>query len=437
MVFSLTPLLTEKDDILSSEGGIDPLGLYQIADALAGELVPGVRERQKHPRFLTAIAVSLAICAEFEDDIVASDGVSEPWQIFEWYLVEGLVRKFPVDKSERLGLPGSDKAVRAISDRVPLSAKRYLKTPSVFGYHGVYRSLARKLRIEQSGQLGDLGLELISTWAQEQKIEGFIGTIGGAGQEIKRNLVKAVASGIESGGTCRKPGWAGWDFFSEYLRPYGAGKRENKILRNAILGDDQGFRRETFECIIADKGLAAWEKNKSERQFHQVLRQRANDRLGKLLDAIDTYETFARLCQDAFDDCLYLMTEKSSTTSLQELSNSVAVQKAAKEVPILFLKVLQQLEPFGQLSIHFRNTFEDLCDQLSTISWVERLIQHHERIQDLKPPEGKNSWFELWDKGLIVRPLYRRDKGGRHDDTYVHGYRTHSLWSFAKDLQLI
>jgi len=53
----LTPLLTEADPAETSEGSIDPLGLYSIADALVTRLVPGVRERQKHPRFLTAIAV--------------------------------------------------------------------------------------------------------------------------------------------------------------------------------------------------------------------------------------------------------------------------------------------------------------------------------------------------------------------------------------------
>ena len=51
---ALAPLLTEKDEIESGEGGIDPLGTEPFADRLAIKLVPGVRERQRHPRFLTA-----------------------------------------------------------------------------------------------------------------------------------------------------------------------------------------------------------------------------------------------------------------------------------------------------------------------------------------------------------------------------------------------
>ena len=75
-------------------------------------MVPGVRERQTHPRFLTSIAVSLSLCSEFDEDIVAADGVSEPWQVFEWYFVEGMVRSTKDAKLLR-GLPGQQKSLPA------------------------------------------------------------------------------------------------------------------------------------------------------------------------------------------------------------------------------------------------------------------------------------------------------------------------------------
>jgi hypothetical protein len=52
--------------------------MYAIADSLAVRMIPGVRERQRHPRFLTTIAVSLSLCAEFDESIVATDEISEP-----------------------------------------------------------------------------------------------------------------------------------------------------------------------------------------------------------------------------------------------------------------------------------------------------------------------------------------------------------------------
>ena len=63
----LMPLLSEADPRVSAEGSIDPLGTYAIADALAVRMIPGVRERQLHPRFLTSIAVSLALTRESDD----------------------------------------------------------------------------------------------------------------------------------------------------------------------------------------------------------------------------------------------------------------------------------------------------------------------------------------------------------------------------------
>jgi hypothetical protein len=38
------------------------------------------------------MAVSLSLCSEFADEVLASDGVSEPWLVWEWYVVEGMVR---------------------------------------------------------------------------------------------------------------------------------------------------------------------------------------------------------------------------------------------------------------------------------------------------------------------------------------------------------
>ena len=131
----LIPFLSEADPRESTEGSIDPLGTYAIDDAIAVKLVPGVRERQQHPRFLTHLAVSLSLTAEFEDRPIG-DEFTEAWQVFEWYVVEGLVRR-ATDKSKLRGLPGQEKATKTIQDKVPMNASRYLKTPSAFGFHGI------------------------------------------------------------------------------------------------------------------------------------------------------------------------------------------------------------------------------------------------------------------------------------------------------------
>jgi hypothetical protein len=62
------PFLTSYDPPGTSEGTLDPLGLYQIADQLAVQLVPAVRERMQRIRFLTAIAVGTLITEGIEDN---------------------------------------------------------------------------------------------------------------------------------------------------------------------------------------------------------------------------------------------------------------------------------------------------------------------------------------------------------------------------------
>lgn len=194
------PFLTEMDTAEKSEGGLDPLGLEAIADALGTRLVPGVRERQTHPRYLTTIAVGLAVCEAFDSGRVATDGVSDPRRVFEWYVVQGLVLRFP---GRPVGVPGSLKAAKAIDDRVPLSAARYLKTPSVFGFHGIYRLLARTLGVESGERLGEFGYELLNVWSWEQGLTGFYGSNAGPGTQERHKLTRAVEDGLLKSATDR------------------------------------------------------------------------------------------------------------------------------------------------------------------------------------------------------------------------------------------
>ncbi|MBI3462529.1 MAG: hypothetical protein HY000_05635 [Planctomycetes bacterium] len=434
MSYALAPLLSEKDEAESAEGGIDPPGLYTIADALGVKLVPGVRERQSHPRFLTCMAVSLAVCGEFEEDTLARDAVSEPWLVFELYLVEGLVRTS--EGTETIGLPGSLKAKRAVDDRVPLSAKRYLKTPSVFGFHGIYRLLTRTLGVQSGDRLGELGYELLTIWAKEQGLDGFVGTAPGPGQAMRRQWVDAVKDGWENAATARSGAWAGWNFFREHLGIYNAGRRERQQIASMLLNDASGFRRDVIELLVSPGGRDVWEATKSERRFHEILRRGARDELRLLLDAIASYETFSRLCQDSFDDCLLEMTRQRGKTPPAQLGRLTSVELASRQVPEIFGEVLEKLDPFGEAA-RFRDIFGSLAERGDATSWAERLAEHHRKTQQLKPPDGKNPWFGRFDGNYIIRPLYCRDEGGQHDDSYVHAYRAGPLWSFAKDLKLV
>lgn len=437
----MMPMLTEADPKVSAEGSIDPLGMYAIADALAVRMIPGVRERQTHPRFLTAIAVSLSLCSKLGEDDIAVDGVSEPWQVFEWYLVEGLVRSAS-DRAHLSGLPGQDKAANAIKDGVPLSEKRYLKTPNVFGFHGVYRALARDTGIERAGTLEAIGYELLKTWEKEQGLEGFIGTATGKGTQVRSQLLDAIRDGLNQGAVARKAGWTGWDFFSKHLGIYDAGPREAKVIANALFNHEGGFRHEVLGSLVSKHGQSLWsseaeQRTFSERRFHEFLADRVSPPLRELIQAIDAYERFCRVLQDAFDDCLLRMSQFQQRIHPREFGDLVGVMHAADQIPKIFGDVSEKLDPFDETK-RFDVAFSTLAESLPAVAWAERLLDHHCNVQKSKLPAGKAPWFDRFDDGsCMIRTGYVRDAGGRHDDAYVHAYRTKSLWSFALDLGLV
>ena len=455
----MAPMLSERDVAPGTEGGIDPLGLAAIADRLGTRLVPGVRERQRHPRFLTAIAVSLAVCEDFDPEKVAKDEVSEPWQVFEWYLVEGLARtsQTNADESDAVesdqpkvtrdeartmrGVPGSLKARQALDHGVSLSAKQYLRTPRVFGFHGVYRLLARTLGIEDksTGRLGAAGEELLQIWSKTSGLTGFVGSGDGEGKTLRRELHKAVADGLQKAATDRGKGWSRWQFFRDHLDLYSAGKSEADFIMQRLLDDREGYRRKVLEFLISADGQTTFKTTKSERAFHAALRSHATDGLGQLLDAIGQYEAFARLCQNAFDDCLTEMTGPGKVTTNQ-LGKLPSVKQAAEQVSGLIEELLARLEPFKE-SARLRDSCGSLASRCSPAEWASLLLQHHCDTQHRKQP-AKQPWIVPMDGGhWQIRTLYRErfqeTKRSANADDYVHAYRTNSLWSFTHDLKVL
>lgn len=430
------PTLSEADPAVSVEGSIDPLGLYTLADALAVRLVPGVRERQKHPRFLTAMAVAFAVCDDFPPDTLAADEVSEPWQVFEWHQVQGqvLTAKHPDDLK---GLPGQEKVRSALRDHVPLSAKRYLKTPTVFGFHGIYRALSRDVGLELADRLGEVGHELLTVWEREQGLSGLTGSGDGPGKPLRRKLRDAVSEGVVTGCVNRTKGWDGWEFFSKHLGIYSAGEREAAVITAALRDPDSGHRRTVFDALVGAGGQKLWQEEKSERRFHASLLPTAGDGLTELLRAIDVYERFSRLMQDAFDDVRFHLSHPQRRLAASEFATLPNVVRAAQGVPDLFQEVAERLAPFV-LAAKFQDAFGTLAERCHHEEWVSKLLDHHFRVQASKPPNGKAAWFDRFDGGgYLVRTGYLRDAGGKGGDEYVHAYRTGSLWQFAQDLKQV
>ncbi|HEU4476591.1 MAG TPA: hypothetical protein VFR71_07860, partial [Methyloceanibacter sp.] len=136
--------MTLPDPLVTGEGALDPLGLAMIGDRLADQILPGLRARMSRPRFVTALAVSAAVCDGLEDRF-AADGITPAYLVFEWLVVEAFVRESDEEATRRI--PGIQKARDVQSSGDAMCARTYLKTPTVFGFHGVYKPLARHLNL--------------------------------------------------------------------------------------------------------------------------------------------------------------------------------------------------------------------------------------------------------------------------------------------------
>lgn len=283
---------------------------------------------------------------------------------------------------------------------------------------------------------------MLRLWSREQGLAGFVGTGNGRGNQLRAQLREALKDGLDRCAVARTKGWAGWRFFAEHLAPRRPGRREAGFLTRTLLGDDgKGFRREVLEFLTSPAGQRVWgreveTRRLSERAFHEALRPRASAELQRLLVAIDAYERFARLIQNAFDECLYEMTRRGRYVSASSLGRLDAVRRASRAAGAAVREAAERLEPFG-LAATCHERFGTLGEGDTPDQWLAQLMEHHRTSQRRKPPNGKLPWFEGDERGYLVRPLYRRDEPAAPNDAYVHQFRTRPLWSFAHDLRML
>ena len=154
-------------------------------------------------------------------------------------------------------------------------------------------------------------------------------------------------------------------------------------------------------------------------------------RLGMGVNGQD--ETFARMLQNAFDDCLVQMTRAARKVRADALTASPLVQQAVRETPGQFSRLVDRLADYG-LTIPFQERFGALAERAAPAAWIRALLEHHTRVQRQKPPAGREPWMLIDSGEYLLRPLYRRDTADGDPDAYAHTYRTAALWQFAMDL---
>lgn len=437
--FPVIPLFSREDPEQSSEGGLDPLGMAALSESLAGKLVPGVRERMSRARFLTAVAVSREVCRDCDTE---APGL-ESWLAFELYLVEALVRgSRGVDSSQILGLPGSQKGAAAVDSGLPLATRRYLKTPSVFGVHGVYKTLATALNHERDEMPAARGSELAEIWAREQGLTGFTGG-SGPGSDFRRLIATAVEETRAAMETRRSAAWRGWKLISDHLHPNQLGRREAAFLRDGILQDQRGFRGEVWSYFHSPRGRAVsvnllrdGVRQVNERDFHEALAENASCDLREWLAMITAFESFARLVMNAWLRLLGDLARENAPRDAAWLGHSIYLKDIARRLPEVWRKCDDQWKDEALYSV-WRQRFHAFAEPCSSKELVERLVAHHRSIQRAKAPTGKRPWVDDAGGGrLSARQLYSDLEEPAVATRYVHAYRFRPLVSLKTDLDV-
>ena len=289
------PFLTRYDPPGTSEGTLDPLGLYMIADQLATKLVPAVRERMMRIRFLTAATVG----AWITEDLAPNDQQPqvEPFLVWEWLVIEAIVRTMAADDG-LWGIPGSLVVRHAISNHNYVDERSYLKTARVFGFHGVYKRLGlhlglvdTHLRCRAPG-----GEELVRAWARDREVAPFQ-----PGTPLFNKWHRAVEACLKESPvrTRMATRWTmeDWRELADAFLPHGARIHEKQCLIRMLHAANENRLGALFSIWNLQTRLADQEID--ERDFHARLKIEAPE-YAVLLDAISAYEKFCRNLTDAF-----------------------------------------------------------------------------------------------------------------------------------------
>lgn len=433
------PFSSEFDPSEEAEGSSDPLGLFPGYERLADRLLPAVTVRMGHPRFATAIAIGARICDDWDADAVAADGLTPAWLVWEWFVVEAFVRT-EASPSATFRVPGIQKVRRALRNRRPVCAAAYLKTPNAFGFTGVFRRLARGIgMITEDGTLDDGGYELVSAWAKDQGLDGFLDASGGAGPAFRERLRRAVAQGMEKGHTTYQSGGF-WRELASRLNPVAPGRHETAILVERILA--RAGRAEMIgrlkDALVAQGGVGGRDH---EAPFLRKLSRKAPPELHELLTAIDAYESFGRAVTDAFDSLRYCA---SSNGGAPVDAESFAATKPAKSALALLAPSLARVRSHPTLLAWERDqkgiaqAVERFEGVQTTADLFEAILHHHEQVQREKPPHGKRTWFERGTRGRVaLRAGYTVDEPPSGKGGYVHEYRIPTFSRFLSDLGVL
>lgn len=426
------PFLTSYDPQGASEGTLDPLGLYQIADQLAIQLVPAVRERMQRIRFLTAMAVGALVTEELEGDPRQRD--ASPYLVWEWLVVEAFMRSMGGDPS-MWGVPGTHVARRALDQYGYLDARSYLKTPRIFGFNGVYKRLAIHIGIvDVHLGLGPNAAGLVDAWARGLGLGGLEGA-----KPMLSRWSRAIGRSLAQKPPHTKPGWGlgGWSDLARAFAPSASKAREKKHLRDLLHGGDD---RQLGALPVIWKLHGEFDDADFQEEVLHDRLERKEPKYRPLLAAIRAYEAFARSLQDAFD----ILKAEAARLDVQgfavpRISKDPDFQQSVKGLHERFETAHHTLGEVTITNVSLPNLFDErfraFAEPMDAAACALALCMHHEAVQRKKSAEGKRPWFDrIGHDRIFIRHDYREARRDVQPNSYLHDYRGFPIRLFWKDL---
>lgn len=435
------PVLSAYDPPLAGEGRLDPLGLSSIADRLADTYAAPLRARMRRIRFASVMCLGALVMPEIEDALPAVPGDSADLA-FERIVIEALART--PDAARQTGIPGISKAQERLAARQRLDPRGYLKSPRVFGFHGIYRPFATATGLlDASGNLLAEGRTLLRAVQGDHRLDGLLDlTPGSPGRSLVTWLIDETRKGLIAGSNVFAPTNKHLPTLVALAAPEGAAARERRALREAmnsglVAGDpsDADAFVEVLGLIDASK-VGGFD---GEPAVATYLARHGTPALRVRMRAIEAYEEFARSLVWAFDTYRWLAASQACLPSSRSVSDNSALRSAADRLPRDFAAASAALDRLGDhgsgrdLHSQFMGAFAPLGERRDPEGLVSALMERHVAVQSAKPPAGKRPWFDLIESTYAVRPMYGLGDEPERPSSYVHPYRFNAILNFLAD----
>ena len=211
------------------------------------------------------------------------------------------------------------------------------------------------------------------------------------------------------------------------LHPDEARPHERVALRALILDSEHETRAELAAHLMRVDGELY------EAQVLEAVRPLCSAALGAIVDAVVAYERFAALVDAGFRTlCAVSYSMGAQPLTPRHVERHKTIVRCTRALPEHYRRAVSRMAAIGADS--------GLEERLGAFAiarppgeLVALMLEHHERIQSTKPPNGKRSWFEPLRHGWVVRGPYGSIEQPELSPWFVHPVRVAALRQFLAD----